>query len=115
MAIAKGIERNAGRETFYRINHQPMTLDARDPALYDLQRIRDEVHRLAITTHRKKRDKSIKDSAIESVSGVGAVRKKALLSHFGSVAGIKNASLKDLERVPNIDKELAKRIFDYFH
>jgi excinuclease ABC subunit C len=112
VAIAKGPDRNAGREVFYRPDQPPLSLDPRDPALYDLQRLRDEVHRFAITRHRKRREKAIRDSALDDIAGVGPSRKRALLAHFGSVAAVKSASLKDLERAPGVSRALAQRIFE---
>ena len=114
VAMAKGPDRNAGREVFYQPSKPPMTLDPRDPVLYDLQRLRDEVHRFAITRHRKRREKSLRESALDDIAGVGPSRKRALLSHFGSTDAVKKASLQDLERAPTISKTLAKKIFEGF-
>jgi excinuclease ABC subunit C len=80
--------------------------------LYDLQRLRDEVHRFAITRHRKRREKSLRESVLDDIAGVGPSRKRALLSYFGSTDAVKKASLQDLERAPTISKALARRIYD---
>jgi excinuclease ABC subunit C len=115
LAIAKGPERDAGRETLHMSERAPFTLDPRDPVLYFLQRLRDEAHRFAITSHRAKRGKLVGRSALDRVPGVGAKRKRALLGHFGSVRAIETAGLLDLERVPGISKAVAKAVYDAFH
>ena len=115
LAIAKGPDRDAGRETLYLPDREPIRLDERDALQYFLQRLRDEAHRFVISTHRAKRGKSIGRSALDSVPGIGAKRKKALLGHFGSVRAIETAGLLDLERVPGISKAVAKAIYDAFH
>src|SRR5690606_7543436 len=115
LAIAKGPERDAGRETLYLPDRPPLKLDPRDPVLYFLQRLRDEAHRFAITSHRARRGKSVGRSALDRVPGVGAKREKALLGHFGSVRAIETAGLLDLERVPGISKAVAKAVYDAFH
>jgi excinuclease ABC subunit C len=115
VAIAKGPDRDAGRETLYLPDQPPLKLDPRDPLLYFLQRLRDEAHRFAITSHRSRRGKAVGRSALDRVPGVGGKRKKALLSHFGSVRAIETAGLLDLERVPGINKAVAKAVYDAFH
>ena len=115
LAIAKGPDRDAGRETLYLPDRRPLKLDPRDPVLYFLQRLRDEAHRFAISGHRSKRGKAVGRSALDRVPGVGGKRKKALLSHFGSVRAIETAGLLDLERVPGINKAVAKAVYDAFH
>jgi excinuclease ABC subunit C len=115
VAIAKGPDRDAGRETLYLPEQAPLKLDPRDPLLYFLQRLRDEAHRFAITSHRSRRGKAVGRSALDRVPGVGGKRKKALLSHFGSVRAIETAGLLDLERVPGINKAVAKAVYDTFH
>jgi excinuclease ABC subunit C len=115
LAIAKGPDRDAGRETLYLPDREPLKLDPRDPVLYFLQRLRDEAHRFAIAGHRTKRGKAIGRSALDRVAGVGGKRKKALLSHFGSVRAIETAGLLDLERVPGISKAVARAVYDAFH
>ncbi len=115
LAIAKGPDRDAGRETLYLPDRPPKKLDERDPLQYFLQRLRDEAHRFVISTHRAKRGKSVGRSALDTIPGIGAKRKKALLGHFGSVRAIETAGLLDLERVPGISKAVAKAIYDAFH
>jgi excinuclease ABC subunit C len=115
LAIAKGPERDAGRETLHLPGRPPFRLDQRDPVLYFLQRLRDEAHRFAITSHRARRSKGAARSALDLVEGVGAKRKKALLGHFGSVRAIGTAGLLDLERVPGISKAVARAVYDAFH
>jgi excinuclease ABC subunit C len=115
VGVAKSIEREAGREHFIVPGKPPFRLDAKSPILYYLQRLRDEAHRFAIGTHRKKRSKAIGASPLEEIAGVGASRKKALLAHFGSAKGVSSASLADLEAVDGVSSALAKRIFDFFH
>ena len=115
LAIAKGPDRDAGRETLHLADRPPFRLDPRDPVLYFLQRLRDEAHRFAITSHRARRSKGAARSALDRVEGVGAKRKKALLGHFGSVRAIEMAGLLDLERVPGISKAVARAVYDAFH
>ncbi len=115
VAIAKGPDRDAGREWFHRAGHPPMQLPPRDPVLYFLQRIRDEAHRFAITTHRAGRSKSLVTSELDEIPGIGPARKKALLHHFGSARGVKQAGLADLEAAPGISKEIAKKIYRFFN
>jgi excinuclease ABC subunit C len=115
LAIAKGPDRDAGRETLHLPDRAPFKLDPRDPVLYFLQRLRDEAHRFAIASHRARRSKGLGRSALDRVPGIGVKRKKALLGHFGSVRAIEMAGLLDLERVPGIDKAVAKAVHDAFH
>ncbi len=115
VAIAKGPDRNAGRERFFRPGREPFSLEPRDPVLYYLQRLRDEAHRFAIGTHRARRAKAIGSSPLDEIPGIGARRKKALLHHFGSARGVARAGLADLERVEGISKTVAQRIYDHFH
>ena len=115
LAIAKGPDRNAGRETLHVAGREPFKLDPRDPVLYFLQRLRDEAHRFAIASHRARRGKALGRSALDRVPGIGARRKRALLSHFGSVRAIETAGLLDLQRVPGISKAVAKAVHDAFH
>ncbi len=113
-AIAKGPERNAGRERIFLPDRPPLALEARDPVLYFLQRLRDEAHRFAIGTHRAKRSARISRSQLDEIPGIGAKRKKALLHHFGSVHAITRAGCADLEAVPGINRSMAKKIYDWF-
>ena len=113
-AIAKGPERNAGRECIFLPDRPPIALGARDPLLYFLQRLRDEAHRFAIGTHRAKRAKARVGSALDEIPGVGPRRKKALLHRFGSVRGVSQAGLADLETVHGISSAVAHAIHDHF-
>jgi excinuclease ABC subunit C len=115
VAIAKGPERNAGRETFFMNGRDPFTLPPKTPVLYYLQRLRDEAHRFAIGTHRSRRKKQMTTSPLDNIDGVGAMRKKALLSHFGSARATKSASLDELVQVEGISVKLAQEIFDHFN
>lgn len=115
VAIAKGPDRDAGREWFHTGDAAPFQLPPRDPVLYYLQRLRDEAHRFAVTTHRAGRSKTLTTSELDEVDGIGAARKRALLNHFGSARGVKQAGLKDLEAAPGISRETAKRVYEHFH
>ena len=114
-ALAKGPARNAGRERLYLPERPPLNLDARDPVLYFLQRLRDEAHRFAIGTHRARRAKATGRSALDDIPGVGSKRKRALLHHFGSAREVAQAGLADLEKVDGISRVVAKSIYDRFH
>ncbi len=114
-AVAKGPDRDAGRERIFLPDRPPLLLEARDPVLYFIQRLRDEAHRFAIGSHRAGRSKSRLTSSLDEVSGIGAKRKKALLLHFGSARAVERAGLADLEAVEGISKAVAKRIYDHFH
>ncbi len=114
VAIAKGPDRNAGRERFFMADRGPFSLDPKDPVLYYLQRLRDEAHRFAIGTHRAKRQKALVTSPLDEVPGIGPARKKALLLHFGSARAVQRAGLSDLEQVPGINKTVARKIYDFF-
>jgi excinuclease ABC subunit C len=115
VAIAKGPDRDAGREWFFSANREAFQLPPRDPVLYFLQRLRDEAHRFAITTHRNSRSKKISLSELDEVPGIGAARKRALLMHFGSARGVKAAGLKELESVNGINQATARQIYAHFH
>jgi excinuclease ABC subunit C len=115
VAIAKGPDRNAGRERFFTANRPPISLEPRDPVLYFLQRLRDEAHRFAIGTHRAKRTKALGQSPLDEVPGIGPRRKRALLHHFGSARAVARAGLADLESVPGINKTVAKVVYNHFH
>ncbi len=114
-AIAKGPDRNAGRERMFLPDREPFILDSRDPVLYFLQRLRDEAHRFAISTHRARRAKNMERSPLDEIQGVGGARKKALLHHFGSARAVSQAGLADLEAVDGISKSIAERIYGWFH
>jgi excinuclease ABC subunit C len=115
IAIAKGPNRNAGRETFYLPGRPSFQLPPNNKVLYALQRMRDEAHRFSIGAHRKRRLKAISASKLDDIPGVGAGRKRALLQHFGSAKAVEGAGLKDLEMVDGISKNMAKKIYGYFH
>ena len=115
VAIAKGPDRDAGREWFFTPGREPFQLPPRDPVLYFLQRLRDEAHRFAITTHRNARSRKLTTSELDDVPGIGAARKKALLMHFGSARGVKGAGLKDLEAVDGINRATARAVYAHFH
>ena len=114
-AIAKGPDRNAGRERFFMPDRAPFSLDMKDPVLYYLQRLRDESHRFVIGTHRAKRSKQIGQSLLDEVPGIGAKRKKALLLHFGSAREVARAGFADLCTVDGISEAVARKIYDHFH
>ncbi|MCH2273887.1 excinuclease ABC subunit UvrC [Thalassospira xiamenensis] len=115
VGVAKGVDRNAGKEVLHIPGKPPVRLDMQDPVLYFIQRLRDEAHRWAIGTHRAKRSKQIGKSVLDNVPGVGGARKKALLHHFGSARGVADAGLTDLEAVDGISAALARKIYDHFH
>ncbi len=114
-AIAKGPDRNAGRERFFVPGRPAFSLEPKDPILYFLQRLRDEAHRFAIGTHRARRQKAIGRSPLDEIAGIGPNRKKALLHHFGSAKAVARAGLSDLETVPGINAGVAKKVYDHFH
>ncbi len=115
VAISKGPDRDAGREWFHRTGKTPFQLPPRDPVLYFLQRLRDEAHRFAITTHRAGRSKALVTSELDEIPGIGPGRKRALLNHFGSARGVKQAGLGDLEAAPGVSKEIARKVYAHFH
>jgi len=115
VGISKGPDRDAGREHFYVPGREPFRLDPRSPVLYYLQRLRDEAHRFAIGSHRKKRSKAIGANPLDEIAGVGAGRKRALLQHFGSAKAVAGASVADIESVGGVSATLAKKIYDFFH
>ena len=115
VGVAKGPDRNAGREVFHLPDGREITLPPNSALLFYLQRLRDEAHRFAIGTHRAKRAKSLTTSTLDEVPGIGPNRKRALLMHFGTARAVKGAALDDLERAPGISKAMARQIYDYFH
>jgi excinuclease ABC subunit C len=115
MAVAKGPDRDAGRETLFMTGREPLKLEPRDPVLYFIQRLRDEAHRFVIGSHRKLRKKDIREAGLQEIAGIGPSRKRALLHHFGTLKEIERASLADLGKVPGISAESARRIFEFFH
>jgi excinuclease ABC subunit C len=114
VGIAKGPDRDAGRERFFMPGKPPFSLEPRDPVLYFLQRLRDEAHRFAIGTHRARRSADITRSALDEVPGIGSGRKRALLHHFGSARAVAVATLEDIKAVPGISGALAQKIHDHF-
>ena len=115
VGVAKGIDRNHGKEEFHITGRNPFALRKNDPVLYFVQRLRDEAHRFAIGTHRAKRSKAISASPLDEIPGVGASRKRALLGYFGSSKGVKRAHLSDLKSVEGVSSALAERIYNYFN
>jgi excinuclease ABC subunit C len=116
VGVAKGPERDAGREHFHFPNrYAPMMLEPRDPVLYFVQRLRDEAHRFAIGTHRAKRSKAIGVNPLDEIAGIGPTRKSALMKHFGSAKAVSRAGIADLQVVPGISADTARRIYDFFH
>jgi len=115
IAIAKGPDRDAGRETFFVAGREPFKLPPRDPLLYFVERLRDEAHRFAIGSHRARRKKDIREAGLQEIPGIGPTRKRALLRHFGTVKAIERASLPDLAQVPGINAETARKIYEFFH
>ena len=115
VAIAKGRDRDAGRETFFIAGREPFKLPPRDPVLYFIERLRDEAHRFAVGSHRVRRKKDIREAGLQEIPGIGPTRKRALLRHFGTVKAIERASLPDLAQVPGINAETARKIYEFFH
>jgi excinuclease ABC subunit C len=115
VAIAKGPDRDAGRETFFMAGRDPFRLPPRDPLLYFVERLRDEAHRFAVGSHRARRKKDIREAGLQEIPGIGPTRKRALLRHFGTVKAIERASLPDLAQVPGINAETARKIYEFFH
>jgi excinuclease ABC subunit C len=115
IGVAKGPDRDAGREHFHRPGRAPMMLEPRDPVLYFVQRLRDEAHRFAIGSHRARRGKSIGANPLDEIAGIGPTRKRALLKHFGSAKAVSRASADDLAAVDGISAAMARTIYDFFH
>jgi excinuclease ABC subunit C len=115
MAVAKGPDRDAGRETLFMPDREPLKLEPRDPVLYFIQRLRDEAHRFVIGSHRKLRKKDIREAGLQEIPGIGPSRKRALLHHFGTLKEIERASIADLGKVPGVSAESARKIFEFFH
>jgi excinuclease ABC subunit C len=115
VGVAKGVDRDAGKEEFHRSGARPFALRHNDPVLYFVQRMRDEAHRFAIGTHRAKRAKAVGATPLDDVPGVGATRKRALLAHFGSAKAVGRANLSDLKAVEGVSDALATTIYDFFH
>jgi excinuclease ABC subunit C len=115
VAIAKGPERDAGRETFFMAGRDPFKLKPRDPVLYFVERLRDEAHRFAVGSHRQRRRRDLREAGLQEIAGVGPTRKRALLRHFGTLRAIERASVADLEKVAGISAEIARKVYDFFH
>jgi excinuclease ABC subunit C len=115
LAIAKGPDRDAGRETFFMGGREPFRLKPRDPVLYFVERLRDEAHRFAVGSHRQRRRRDIREAGLQEIPGIGPARKRALLRHFGTLKAIERASVIDLEQVPGINAETARKIYDFLH
>ena len=115
LGVAKGPERDAGRETLFMPDRQAIKLEPRDPVLYFIQQLRDEAHRFVIGSHRKLRKKDIREAGLQEIPGIGPSRKRALLHHFGTLKEIERASIVDLGKVPGVSAESARKIFEFFH
>ena len=115
VGVAKGVDRDHGKEEFHRTSQRPFALKRGDPVLYFIQRLRDEAHRFAIGAHRQKRSKAVGATPLDDVPGIGATRKRALLAHFGSAKAVTRAALEDLKAVDGISAALAEKIYNYFH
>lgn len=115
LAVAKGPDRDAGRETLFMPDKEAIKLEPRDPVLYFIQRLRDEAHRFVIGSHRKLRKKDIREAGLQEIPGIGPSRKRALLHHFGTLKEIERASIADLGKVPGVSAESARKIFEFFH
>ncbi|NDW43842.1 excinuclease ABC subunit UvrC [Ruegeria sp. PrR005] len=115
VGVAKGIDRDHGKEEFHRIGQRPFALKRNDPVLYFIQRLRDEAHRFAIGSHRAKRAKAVGATPLDDIPGVGVARKRALLAHFGSAKAVSRADLADLTAVEGVSEGLAQKIYDFFH
>lgn len=115
IGVAKGVDRDAGRERFVTGEREPFSLPPRDPVLYFLQRLRDEAHRFAIGTHRARRKKELVKNPLDEIGGIGPSRKRALLHHFGTAKAVSRAALSDLREVEGISAAMAKSIYDHFH
>ena len=114
IAIAKGKLRNSGDETFFH-NGKNFKFEKNDPTLFFLQRMRDEAHRFAISAHRAKRKKGLKKSLLDQIDGIGSIRKRALLNHFGSARAVESASLDEIKSVDGVEDKVAKKIYNFFH
>jgi excinuclease ABC subunit C len=115
VAIAKGADRDAGRETFFVPGRDSFKLPPRDPVLYFVERLRDEAHRFAIGSHRARRKRDLRETGLQEIAGIGPTRKRALLLHFGTLKAIERASVTDLMEVAGISAETARRIYAFFH
>ena len=114
IAIAKGKLRNSGNEVFFH-NGKELKFEKNDPTLFFLQRIRDEAHRFAVSAHRAKRKKGMTSSLLDQIEGIGSIRKRALLNHFGSARAVESASLDEIQSVDGVEEKVAKKIYNFFH
>jgi excinuclease ABC subunit C len=115
VAVAKGPDRDAGNETFFVPGRPAFKLPQRDPVLYFVERLRDEAHRFAVGSHRQRRKRDLREAGLQEIPGIGPTRKRALLHHFGTLKAIERASLADLTKVPGINAETARKVYDFFH
>jgi len=115
IGIAKGVDRDAGRERFFIEGREPFMLPLRDPVLYFIQRLRDEAHRFAIGSHRARRKKEMVRNPLDEIAGIGPTRKRALLHHFGTAKAVSRAAIEDLMQVEGISERVAKLIYGHFH
>jgi excinuclease ABC subunit C len=115
VGVAKGVDRDLGKEEFYRLGERPFVLPMNSPVLYFIQRLRDEAHRWAIGAHRAKRSKAISATPLDEIAGVGAARKRALLAHFGSAKAVARAGVSDLTAVDGVSEALALTIHGFFN
>lgn len=115
IGIAKGPDRDAGRERFFMEDKPSFTLPMRDPVLYFVQRLRDEAHRFAIGSHRARRKKEMVKNPLDEISGIGPTRKRALLHHFGTAKAVSRAGMEDLMAVEGISESTARIVYDHFH
>jgi excinuclease ABC subunit C len=115
IGVAKGVDRDAGRERFFLPGGESFTLPPRDPVLYFTQRMRDEAHRFAIGSHRARRKKEMVKNPLDEIGGIGPSRKRALLQHFGTAKAVSRAALSDLMAVEGISETVAKQVYNHFH
>ena len=115
VSVAKGRDREAGRETFFMAGREPFMLPHRDPVLYFIERLRDEAHRFAIGSHRARRAREIHANPLDEIGGIGPSRKRALLRHFGTAKAVSRAGVEDLMTVEGVSRSLAEMIYDHFH
>ncbi len=115
VGVAKGPDRDAGREVFHMPGREPFMLQPRDPVLYFVQRLRDEAHRFAIGSHRTRRKIDMARNPLDEIGGIGPTRKRALLRHFGTAKAVSRASVEDLVAVDGISRQMAQLIYDHFH
>ncbi|NNH31677.1 excinuclease ABC subunit C, partial [Rhizobium sp. SEMIA 4085] len=115
IGVAKGVDRDAGRERFFPPGRESFTLPPRDPVLYFIQRMRDEAHRFAIGSHRARRKKEMVKNPLDEIGGIGPSRKRALLQHFGTAKAVSRAALSDLMAVEGISETVAKQVYNHFH